>query len=698
MLVDPFDSSTIYVGAAPGLLKSTDGGLSWNPLEAPSSFAVSQWMADPAQPNTLYAQINDTLYKTTDGGATFSQLAPGFAIRSFAVTSNGASVYLATTAANNVFVTKLDPTGKTILYSTYVGGSASDQTASLAVDSQGSVYVTGATQSTDFPVTAGALKSTGARLRSTAAPGFVFKLNPSGGKLVYSATIDGAIPAAIAVDSEGDAYVTGSSQGGLAVTAGAYWTTAPVCLEVPMILCIPREDAFAFKLNPSGSSLVYATYLKHVTETTVGQVGNAIALDAGGNAYITGASQLVAKLSADGAALLYSTALGAVGRALALDSNNDVYVTGPGAFVTKFDPNGMKLFSKTIGNVDTDSGVAIALDSSGDIVLAGETYSDRFPLFSPTQGMFSPATGFLAKFDNAAANLLFSTYVGDFRNFQMSGLALDSSGRAFVAGSTFTPQNASQVFQDAFVSEYDLSNVPAVRLDNLLNAASLRGGPVSPGEIVTLQGAGFGAASNTQVLFDETPATLLSATSTSLTAIAPVRAGWQNVHASAGSIRPVHSRIPSGSWRRPLRPGIYSADGSGTGQALAFNQDGTLNSLSNPAAVGSTITFYATGVGQTHSTGSGRRSPIAARPPLRLNTCRDFYREPVHLGAAIQRRSSDQDFAADVFTVEAVVPNPHGSQVFRNLVPVQIEIGGVFAGQGGTVGSSAVEIANQMQN
>ncbi len=139
-----------------------------------------------------------------------------------------------------------------------------DQTAGVAVDGQGDVYVTGTTQSPDFPVTAGALQAAGGSLGYVAIPGFVLELNPKGNQLIYSATIDGVTPAAIAVDSEGDAYVTGSSQGGLAVTTGAYWTTAPVCLEIPMVLCIPQADAFVFKLNPAGSSLTYATYLDHV--------------------------------------------------------------------------------------------------------------------------------------------------------------------------------------------------------------------------------------------------------------------------------------------------------------------------------------------------------------------------------------------------------------------------------------------------
>ncbi len=687
LLVDPRNSSTLYVGSPQGLFKSTDGGLTWNSLNSPSPFGIFQLMADPVQPNTLYAQFYSTLYKTIDGGATFSQLAPSLQIQTFAVSSNGASVYLATTAANNVFVTKLDPTGKTILYSTYVGGSASDQTAGIAIDGRDNVYITGLTESPDFPVTAGAVKSAGGGPGFIATPGFVFKLNPNGNQLIYSATIDGVNPTAIAIDSEGSAYVTGSTTGGLAATKGAYWTTPPACIPTGFIGCIPQADAFVFKLNPSASSLAYSTYLNQLfLAGSIGRVGKAIALDSGGNAYVTGLETYVDKLSADGSSLLFSTALNTVGGALALDSANNAYITGPRALVAKFDPNGAQLFSKSIG-VNTDSGVAIALDSSGNIVIAGLTYSSYFPLFSPTQSMFAPQTGFLTKLDSTASNLLFSTYVGDSRNFQISGLVLDASGRAIISGSTFTVQNPSQSFLDAFVSEYDMSDIPSVRLDNVLNAASLQGGPVSPGEIVTIQGAGFPSAANTQLFFDQMPATVLSATATRLTAIVPYaldgKTFTQAQVQSAGMLsNPVWFVAASAS------PGIYSVDGSGTGQALAFNQDGTPNSLSNPAAVGSTITFYATGVGQTIPPGVDGVLHRSA-PAAPANSVAIFIGGLYILGPGFNVGPAT-GFPADVFTVKAVIPNPTAYSL-PGLVPIQIQLGGV-ASQGG-LGSSSVEIA-----
>jgi len=689
-LVDPNNSSILYGSSPSGLFKSTDSGITWHALSVPSTFGVVQVAADPVQPNTLYVQLYDVLYRSTDGGATFSQLAPSLTIQNFAVSSNSATIFLATQAANNIFVTKLDPSGKKILYSTYIGGSVSDQTAGIALDAQNNVYVTGLTQSPDFPLTSGALEAI------SAGPGFVLKLNPSGNKLVYSATIDGVVPGGIAVDSEGNAFVTGSSQGpGLPVTKNAYWSTVPTCLEIPQFMCIPQVDGFVFKLNPAGSAFIYATYLNHLTSAfnnsaTGDQVAKVIALDSAGNVYVTGTSQFVDKLSADGSALLYSAALGAVGRGITLDSHNNVYVTGAGALVAKFDPSGAQLFSKMLG-VNGDSGQAIALDSEGNIVIAGETSSTNFRLFSPLQGMFATQTGFLMKVDSSVSNLLFSTYVGDSRDFLMTGLALDSSGRAIIAGSTFPNGNISQQsFQDAFISEYDMSDIPNVRLDNVLNAASLLGFSISPGEIITVEGAGFGTAADTQLLFDKGPATLLSVTSSRLTAIVPYALDGKTFTQAQVQSSGVLSN-PMWLVVAPTSPGIYTVDGSGSGQALAFNQDGTPNSLNNPAAVGSAVTFYATGVGQTIPPGVDgvlhRSTPAAPVNTVAIFVADLYVPGPqFNVGAAA-------GFPADVFTVQAVVPNPTYLSL-PGLVPVQIEVGGVVSqGQSSFLGSSGVEIA-----
>jgi uncharacterized protein (TIGR03437 family) len=141
----------------------------------------------------------------------------------------------------------------------------------------------------------------------------------------------------------------------------------------------------------------------------------------------------------------------------------------------------------------------------------------------------------------------------------------------------------------------------------------------------------------------------------------------------------------------PTSPGIYSVDGSGTGQALAFNQDGTPNSLRNPAAVGSTITFYATGVGQTIPPAADgvlhRSAPAAPANSVAIFIGGLYIYGPgFNVGPA-------NGFPADVFTVQAVIPNP-AAYTLPGLIPIQIQLGGVASqGVGGPLGSSNVEIA-----
>src|SRR6266851_2193022 len=164
----------------------------------------------------------------------------------------------------------IDPS---LVYSTYLGGSSTDVGFGIAVDSSGNAYVTGYTQSSNFPTTAGALQTTFGGL----ADAFVSKLNSSGSALVYSTYLGGGstdFGFGIAVDSSGGAYVTGYTQSSnFPATAGALQTTFG-----------GGADAFVSKLNSGGSALVYSTYLGGSSF----DFGFGIAVDSSGNAYVTG--------------------------------------------------------------------------------------------------------------------------------------------------------------------------------------------------------------------------------------------------------------------------------------------------------------------------------------------------------------------------------------------------------------------------
>jgi len=186
------------------------------------------------------------------------------------------------TGSGGAFVTKLDPTGAALVYSTYLGGNDA-QGRGIAVDADGNAYVTGVTSSGNFPTTAGAYQVTyGGNQAGSGGDAFVTKLDPAGSALVYSTYLGGNGSDwgnGIAVDAAGNAYVTGTTS----------WTTFPTTPDAfqPQFgggSGVNGTDGFFTKLNPTGSALVYSTYLGGNDLDS----GLGIAVDASGNAYVTG--------------------------------------------------------------------------------------------------------------------------------------------------------------------------------------------------------------------------------------------------------------------------------------------------------------------------------------------------------------------------------------------------------------------------
>jgi hypothetical protein len=386
--------------------------------------------------------IDPTLVYSTYLGGSGSEIGVGIAVDSLGnayVTGNTTSSNFPTAVAlqpatgggRDAFVTKLNAAGTTLLYSTYLGGSDSDQGNSIAVDSTDNVYVTGETSSTNFPTTAGAFQMTNA---GGIADAFVTKLNPTGTSLLYSTYLGGTGDDSgfgIAVDSTGNAYVTGHTTSttrffptaGFPTTPGAFQTTNA-----------GNYDAFVTKLdtNALGSlSLVYSTYLGSIDSDT----GNGIAVDSTGNAYVTGATAS-ANFPIPTTAGTFQTTLGGSAGV-------------PDAFVTKLNPTGTALlYSSYLGGSETDVGNGIAVDSTGNAYVTGFTYSTNFPT---TTGAFQtvnpgPAGGkadaFVTKLNTNAsgfASLVYSTYLGGTSFFDGgNGMAVDSTGNAYVTGLTYS--------------------------------------------------------------------------------------------------------------------------------------------------------------------------------------------------------------------------------------------------------------------
>lgn len=186
----------------------------------------------------------------------------------------------------DVFVTKLDP-GGALVYSTHLGGKADDEAMAIAVDSSGSAYVTGHTESLDFPTTKGAFRTSCVAVAVTIPIGnicsggdaFISKLSADGSSLLYSTYVNGKqfeVGRGIAVDGNGNAYVTG-------ITSSVDF---PVASPLQKVYGGGDFDGFLVKVNPAGSALTYATYLGGGDT----EAGYGVAVDAAGNVFITGST------------------------------------------------------------------------------------------------------------------------------------------------------------------------------------------------------------------------------------------------------------------------------------------------------------------------------------------------------------------------------------------------------------------------
>ena len=329
--------------------------------------------------------------------------------------------------ANDVFVTKLNAAGNALVYSTYLGGtvnthvtgSGDDQGKSITVDSSGNAYVTGFTSSTNFP-TQGTLRPT---YGGGTFDAFVFKLNATGATLAYSAYLGGSLEDegnGIAVDSVGNAYLTGYTQ------STNFPTVTPFQASIA-----GGSNAFVTKVNAAGSAFVFSTYLGG----NGGDKGNAIAVDASGNAYITGSTN--------------ATNFPTVNAFQPFNSGPEQFGPSIDAFITKFSATGTSLIYSTYlgGNIPypapasfaSDWGYAIAVDSSGSAYVTGETGAQNFPVANAFQ-YSNPGvnSAFVTKLSPSGSSLDYSTYLGGSGYIGGTGnaIAVDAAGQAHVAGSS----------------------------------------------------------------------------------------------------------------------------------------------------------------------------------------------------------------------------------------------------------------------
>jgi hypothetical protein len=381
-------------------------------------------------------------------------------------------------ANTDVFVTKLDRSGSKIVYSTFIGGSAFDSGHEIAVDKRGGAYITGFTGSLDYPTTPGSFDTS----HNGGGEAFVTKLSPSGSALEYSTFLGGEGFSfeggnGIAVDDRGGALVTGfTGSGAFPTTPGAFDTSHN-----------GRNDAFLTKLDPTGSTLTYSTFLGGAGS----DVGNAVAFDDRGDAHVTGFTAsadypttpaapdtshngandaFVSKLDPSGAVLEHSTFLGGagndVGNGIAVDEKRRAaHVTGStasadypttrhaydrshnggsDAFVARLDRRGSTLeYSTYLGGAGSDAGNAIAVDEKGDDAhLTGSTDSADYPTTRRAldRSHNGGSDAFVTTIERRGSALEYSTYLGGAADDAGNAIAVDGNSRTLqLAGSTTSP-------------------------------------------------------------------------------------------------------------------------------------------------------------------------------------------------------------------------------------------------------------------
>ena len=391
------------------------------------------------------------------------------------------------------FVSKLSPSGDSLVYSTYLGGNASDFVNGIAVD-DGSVYIAGSTSSTDFPVV-GSLGTGDQPL----VDGWVAKLNPAGSAFVYSAYLGGDntdFLVDVAVAANGAAFYGGRSSS----------SDYPTANQIE-----GRNSGAAFadgiitKVNPAGTALAYSTYLGGNDEDFL----NAIAIDSAGAAYVGGTTDsadynlanpiqgdqpesdaFVSKLTPAGTGLAYSTYLGgdaleevhdltvdadgalhAVGSTDSSDypTTDDAAMTGPlgeqDGFVTKLGPTGDSLgFSTYIGGADFDQVRGVDVDPAGSVYIAGPTRSPDFPVVGGIGGRTAPVAfdSFLARLDPGGSEILLSGVIGGSGLEGAVSSAMDSSESIYMTGGTDSTDypivsqiEADSAGKDGFITKID---------------------------------------------------------------------------------------------------------------------------------------------------------------------------------------------------------------------------------------------------
>jgi hypothetical protein len=386
------------------------------------------------------------------------------------------------TGNRDIFVTKMSSDGSTVLYATYIGGSDWDWGPSIALDNEGAVYLTGSTESQNFPT----MNPYQGRNAGPGADVFITKIDATGTELVYSTYLGGSAFSkyeegphdygyGIAVDPEGAAYI-----------AGETWT-----YDFPMKNAMEDYygglgDSFVTKINPEGSDLVYSTHLPVCAGGSGWDAGFGVAVDSKGAAYVTGVQTcdypsghpeevFVMKIHPDGSDLIYNySGMQAWSHDIAVDAKFKAYIVGEtedkrrdgNAFIMKINRAGDREYYFSLWGSRDENGYGVAVDSERAAYVVGSTNSIDFRIVNPFQeSRAGGVDAFVVKVSPEGDEIEYSSYLGGARADVGRGIAVGKKGLVYVVGGTYSInfpikdplQEKNAGGKDAFITKLSFS-------------------------------------------------------------------------------------------------------------------------------------------------------------------------------------------------------------------------------------------------
>jgi uncharacterized protein (TIGR03437 family) len=562
-------------------------------LLPPANFtAVAQPVGSVGQPNSANAIAVDSSGNVFIAGVTAAQEFP---------LVNALQNSPAINNQSTGFLMKFAPNGD-VVFSTYLGGTkGSSAMNGVAVDAQGNAYVTGTTLASDYPSTPGlpADPASSGSISLISAAWFA-KISGDGSKILYAGGVSSSGHAcgagstcflsgiatggvSIAVDPVGNAYLAGNTYGTLSGTAGA--------------LVANGIGAFVAKINAAGNGLAYLTLLGTANnlpgggggpapDSSPGNLISAIAVDSAGDAYIAGETNDPN----------FPATPGSFQSSLPGGAGTNQFAPAPfSAFVAKLNPTGSAMvWASYLGGDSYNDARNLAVDANGDVWVSGTTNSTNF-----VASLVVPdGSEFLTEFNPTGSALLYSARLPT--NSAAAALVIDSSGSIHTAGGT------------GIVSSFSPASAPGVTTAPVIfgvtnSAGGVISGRVVPGELISISGLNLGPAAGAtaqvnsagfvptslagvEMTINGTLAPLLYVSAMQINAVAPV----ELTPGSAVTLRLVTNNVAAPDFRVEVdaaAPEVFPA---------ALNQDGTVNSPSNPAAAGSYVTVWATGTGVTY--------------------------------------------------------------------------------------------------